>query len=49
MKQFQVLDNADSITVDPHKSGYIPYPTGAICYRNSAMQDLVKLTASVVY
>jgi hypothetical protein len=47
--QFQALGQADSITVDPHKSGYIPYPAGALCYRNSAMRDLVTFSAPVVY
>jgi hypothetical protein len=48
-EQFQVLGNADSITVDPHKSGYIPYPAGALCYRNSAMRDLVTFAAPYMY
>ncbi|MEH2184473.1 pyridoxal-dependent decarboxylase [Nostoc sp.] len=48
-QQFQVLGNADSITVDPHKSGYIPYPAGALCYRNSAMRDLVTFAAPYMY
>ena len=48
-KQFAVLDRADSITVDPHKSGYIPYPAGALCYRNSAMRNLVTFAAPVVF
>ncbi|KAB8331090.1 decarboxylase [Scytonema tolypothrichoides VB-61278] len=47
--QFQVLGNADSITVDPHKSGYIPYPAGALCYRNSAMRDLLTFAAPYMY
>lgn len=45
----RALDRADSITVDPHKSGYIPYPAGALCYRNSAMRDLVTFRAPVVF
>jgi glutamate/tyrosine decarboxylase-like PLP-dependent enzyme len=49
VEQFQALGNADSITVDPHKSGYIPYPAGALCYRNSAMRDLVTFSAPVVF
>lgn len=49
MEQYQVLQNADSITIDPHKSGYIPYPAGGLCYRNSAMRNLVSFTAPVVY
>ncbi|MEC4815260.1 MAG: pyridoxal-dependent decarboxylase [Scytonema sp. PMC 1069.18] len=48
-EQFKVLGNADSITVDPHKSGYIPYPAGALCYRNSAMRDLVTFAAPYMY
>ena len=47
--QFQALGDVDSITVDPHKSGYIPYPAGALCYRNSAMRDLVTFSAPVVF
>ncbi|NES67360.1 MAG: decarboxylase, partial [Okeania sp. SIO2D1] len=48
-QQFKALGNADSITVDPHKSGYIPYPAGALCYRNSAMRDLVTFKAPVIF
>jgi glutamate/tyrosine decarboxylase-like PLP-dependent enzyme len=48
-RQFEVLGRADSITVDPHKSGYIPYPAGALCYRNSSMRDLVTFSAPVVF
>lgn len=49
VRQFQSLGRADSITVDPHKSGYIPYPAGALCYRNGAMRDLVTFSAPVVF
>jgi glutamate/tyrosine decarboxylase-like PLP-dependent enzyme len=48
-QQYEVLGRADSITVDPHKAGYIPYPAGGLCYRNSAMRNLVSFTAPVVY
>ena len=47
--QYKVLQLADSITIDPHKSGYVPYPAGGLCYRNSAMRNLVSFTAPVVY
>ncbi len=47
--QYEVLGEVDSITVDPHKAGYIPYPAGGLCYRNSAMRHLVAFTAPVVY
>lgn len=47
--QYKAFSFADSITVDPHKAGYIPYPAGGLCYRNSAMRNLVAFTAPVVY
>jgi glutamate/tyrosine decarboxylase-like PLP-dependent enzyme len=47
--QYKVLQMADSITIDPHKSGYVPYPAGGLCYRNSAMRNLVSFTAPVIY
>jgi glutamate/tyrosine decarboxylase-like PLP-dependent enzyme len=48
-EQFAALTDTDSITIDPHKSGYIPYPAGALCYRNSAMRDLVTYSAPVLF
>jgi len=48
-EQYKLLPQADSITVDPHKAGYVPYPAGALCYRNSKMRDLVSLSAPVVF
>ncbi|SMF48374.1 Glutamate decarboxylase and related PLP-dependent proteins [Alteromonadaceae bacterium Bs31] len=47
--QYSALPHSDSITVDPHKAGYVPYPAGALCYRNSAARHLVAFTAPVVY
>ena len=49
IRHMEALRHADTITVDPHKSGYIPYPAGALCYRNSAMRDLVTFKAPVVF
>ncbi|KAJ3580316.1 hypothetical protein NPX13_g248 [Xylaria arbuscula] len=39
---------ADSITVDPHKSGYILYPAGGLCYRDGRMRFLLTWTAPVL-
>ena len=47
--QYAALGLVDSITVDPHKAGYVPYPAGGLCYRNSAMRHLVAFTSPVVY
>jgi glutamate/tyrosine decarboxylase-like PLP-dependent enzyme len=48
-RQYRALPQADSITVDPHKGGYVPYPAGALCYRNAAIRDAVSLRAPVVF
>ncbi|KAG9111910.1 hypothetical protein FRC07_008010 [Ceratobasidium sp. 392] len=37
-KQFKALSEVDSVTVDPHKSGYIPFPAGGLCYRDGRMR-----------
>jgi hypothetical protein len=48
-RQFRALPRVDTITVDPHKAGYIPYPAGGLCYRNSDLRNLVSLKAPVVF
>jgi glutamate/tyrosine decarboxylase-like PLP-dependent enzyme len=47
--QLRALARCETVTVDPHKSGFIPYPAGALCYRNGAQRDVVAFTAPVVY
>ncbi|KAL8803494.1 MAG: hypothetical protein Q9200_006185 [Gallowayella weberi] len=39
---------ADSITVDPHKAGYIPYPAGGLCYRDGRMRYLITWTTPYI-
>lgn len=46
--QYDALPLADSITIDPHKAGYIPYPAGGLCYRNKSQRNLVAFTAPYV-
>lgn len=48
-QQYKVIDQVDSITLDPHKSGFIPYPAGSLCYRNGAMRDLIAYKSPVVF
>jgi len=48
-RRLAALAQADSVTVDPHKAGYIPYPAGGLCYRDSNMRNLVSLKAPVVF
>ncbi|KAI3231206.1 hypothetical protein DTO012A9_8158 [Penicillium roqueforti] len=45
VKHMIALKEADSITVDPHKAGYIPYPAGSLCYRDGRMRFLVTWTS----
>jgi len=45
----EAMAYTDSITVDPHKTGLIPYPAGGLCYRNGSMRGFVTLTAPVVF
>ena len=32
---------ADSITIDPHKLGYVPYPAGSVMYKNAKSKDFL--------
>lgn len=43
------LRYCDSITVDPHKSGYIQYPAGGLLYRDQRMRFLITWTSPIVY
>lgn len=38
---FLALGDADSITVDPHKMGYTPYPAGIVAFRNGLVTELI--------
>jgi hypothetical protein len=38
--QLLLLRYVDSVTIDPHKGGYVPFPGGAICYRDGRMRFL---------
>jgi len=49
VRHFEKIPLADSVTLDPHKSGFIPYPAGSLCYRNGAMRDLIAFTSPVVF
>lgn len=47
--QLLSLKECDSITIDPHKSGYIQYPAGGLVYRNGTARTLVNFDAPIVY
>ncbi|MDT8409213.1 MAG: pyridoxal-dependent decarboxylase [Wenzhouxiangellaceae bacterium] len=46
---FGSLRHADSITVDPHKLGFIPFGCGAYVARNRAMTDFISQKAAYVF
>jgi glutamate/tyrosine decarboxylase-like PLP-dependent enzyme len=40
-KAFMAFPKAESITVDPHKMGYLPYSCGAVAFRNDRVRHFV--------
>lgn len=46
---FRALSEVDSITVDPHKLGYVPYTAGAFVARNREVVDFVSQQAAYVF
>ncbi len=38
----------DSVTIDPHKMGYIPYPAGSLTYRNDKIINLLTFSAPYI-
>jgi len=42
------LGECDSVTVDPHKLGYVPYPAGLISFRDRAVKPLARQAAPYI-
>ncbi|KKQ86605.1 MAG: hypothetical protein UT11_C0066G0001, partial [Berkelbacteria bacterium GW2011_GWA2_38_9] len=42
------LSEADSVTIDPHKLGYIPYPAGAIVFRSPEVKQAIACVAPYI-
>ncbi|XPV75696.1 MAG: pyridoxal phosphate-dependent decarboxylase family protein [Desulfovibrio sp.] len=45
---FEAMPKADSITVDCHKMGYVPYAAGAVVHRNKSILSLMETSAPYV-
>jgi glutamate/tyrosine decarboxylase-like PLP-dependent enzyme len=43
------MERADSVTIDPHKLGFVPYPAGAVCFRDPRVRSLVAVEAPVLF
>ena len=48
-RHYEAFPRADTITVDPHKAGFVPYAAGALAYRNGGMRQVVAFEAPVVF
>ncbi len=48
-RAFAAVRHADSITVDPHKLGYVPFGCGAYVARNRAFTDFISQKAAYVF
>ena len=46
---FKAMSHANSITVDPHKMGYVPYAAGAVVFKDKRVLDLVSYFAAYVF
>ena len=44
----ETLSEVDSVTIDPHKLGYIPYPAGAVCFKSDLVKPLVRQEAPYI-
>jgi len=45
---YMAMFSADSVTVDPHKLGYVPYPAGVIAFKNKLVTTLVAQDAPYI-
>ena len=41
----RALGSCDAVSIDPHKLGYIPYPAGAVLYRDYRVREFVRCDA----
>lgn len=46
---FKALSKTNSVTIDPHKMGYVPYSAGGICISDKRMVDAISFFAAYVF
>lgn len=46
---FKAIEHAESVTVDPHKMGYVPYSAGGIAIKHKDMRNIISYFASYVF
>ncbi|NJN93249.1 MAG: hypothetical protein HC875_03710 [Anaerolineales bacterium] len=47
-KAFIAMPEADSMAIDPHKMGYIPYPAGLVAFKNGLVTELMTQRAQYI-
>ncbi|MDB4916640.1 MAG: Pyridoxal-dependent decarboxylase [Gemmatimonadetes bacterium] len=45
---FLAFSRADSITVDPHKMGFAPYPSGCVAFKNDRVRTFIQQRAPYI-
>lgn len=48
-RSFLSFAESDSVTIDPHKLGYIPYPAGMVSFKDGLVTELVRQDAAYVF
>jgi glutamate/tyrosine decarboxylase-like PLP-dependent enzyme len=48
-ESFSAVHHADSVTIDPHKLGYVPYPCGAVVFRREEVKELITTEAPYIF
>ncbi|PGZ97479.1 tyrosine decarboxylase [Bacillus pseudomycoides] len=46
---FKAMNQTETITIDPHKMGYIPYSAGGIVVKDIRMRDVISYFATYVF
>ncbi len=48
-RQLKLISKSDSITIDPHKHGLLPYGAGAVLYKDERLRKIILNTAPYTY
>lgn len=46
---YRAIEDAESVTIDPHKMGYVPYSAGGIAIQDIRMRDVISYFATYVF
>ena len=46
--QYKLIRRCDTVTIDPHKLGYVQYPAGSLLYRNGVIRRLTTYTGAYI-